>query len=83
MILSMYEVLAPVGSFSEIDIILNEKPDGINAFECKNVEQAEYASQIGAIPYLVYGYPKYLTLIENAIIVLNIISSLMIARRDV
>lgn len=35
---------------------------GINAFECKNVEQAEYASQIGAIPYLVYGYPKYLTI---------------------
>lgn len=29
MILSMYEVLAPVGSFSEIDIILNENPDAI------------------------------------------------------
>ncbi len=35
---------------------------GINAFECKNSKQAEYASQIGAIPYLVYGYPKYLTI---------------------
>lgn len=35
---------------------------GINAFECKNGKQAEYASQIGAVPYLVYGYPKYLTI---------------------
>lgn len=35
---------------------------GITAFECKNVEQAKYANQIGAIPYLVYGYPKYLTI---------------------
>lgn len=35
---------------------------GINAFECNNSKQAEYASQIGAVPYLVYGYPKYLTI---------------------
>lgn len=27
--MSMYEVLAPVGNFSEIDVILNEKPDAI------------------------------------------------------
>ena len=35
---------------------------GVSAFECKNSEQAEYAAQIGAVSYLVYGYPKYLTI---------------------
>lgn len=35
---------------------------GVSAFECKNAEQAEYAKKIGAAVYLVYGYPKYLTI---------------------
>lgn len=35
---------------------------GINAFECKNATQAEYVSSIGAAPYLIYGYPNYLTI---------------------
>lgn len=35
---------------------------GINSFECKNSEQAEYARRIGADAYLVYGYPSYLTI---------------------
>lgn len=35
---------------------------GVNAFECKNEEQAEFAAGIGAAAYLVYGYPKYLTI---------------------
>ncbi len=35
---------------------------GVNAFECKNEEQAEYVTEIHSTAYLVYGYPKYLTI---------------------
>lgn len=35
---------------------------GVNAFECRNAEQAKCAKKIGASSYLVYGYPKYLTI---------------------
>lgn len=35
---------------------------GIDAFECRNPEQVQYANALGAASYLVYGYPRYLTI---------------------
>ena len=35
---------------------------GVTGFECKSPEQADYAGKIGASPYLMIGYPRYLTI---------------------
>ena len=35
--------------------------NGVNGFECKNLEQVNYIEKIGALAYMMVGYPKYLT----------------------
>jgi len=49
----------PVINRGTIDFYMKH---GVNAFECKNMEQAMFAEKVGASAYLVYGYPKYLTI---------------------
>lgn len=49
----------PVVNVNTIDFYME---NGINGFECKSLEQADYAKKIGADVYLMIGYPKYLTI---------------------
>lgn len=35
---------------------------GITGFECKTVRQANIATEMGGVPYLVYGWPAYSTI---------------------
>lgn len=44
------------------DTIAFYMENGINGFECKSLEQADYAKKAGACAYLMVGYPKYLTI---------------------
>ena len=49
----------PVVNVNTIDFYME---NGVNGFECKSPEQADYAKKIGAAAYLMVGYPKYLTI---------------------
>ena len=49
----------PIINGSTLDFYMKH---GVNAFECRNEEQARYAEKIGAKAFLVYGYPKYMTI---------------------